>query len=83
MSLADKLERLHTLFVSGVMTADEYQKAKAKILHGEVAPETGDDNPAAFDWENVAGHSLGIQEERSKGTGYFGFSDASRPKKKE
>jgi hypothetical protein len=57
MDLANELERLHALFLSGAMTAEEYQQAKAKLLAGEDQPEAANDNPAPFDWENVGEQS--------------------------
>jgi hypothetical protein len=39
VSLTDQLKRLHSLYVSGAMTAKEYHKAKAELLEGGCSPE--------------------------------------------
>ncbi|MBI5927636.1 MAG: PspC domain-containing protein [Aquabacterium sp.] len=44
MSLADELERLATLHERGVLSAEEFQQAKARLIHQ--LPQSGDGLPA-------------------------------------
>ena len=46
MSLADELERLRTLHISGALSDDEYDRAKARLLDAEAGAEPGHAEPA-------------------------------------
>lgn len=54
MSLPHELERLHSLYASGAITAADYQRAKSKLLEDGNSPEGANDQPVPFDWKNVA-----------------------------
>lgn len=41
MSLADELEKLSSLHARGVITADEFQQLKTRMLNGELAGDSG------------------------------------------
>lgn len=43
MDLSDELQRLADLHASGALSAEEFQRAKARLLAGE--PQTGAGNP--------------------------------------
>ena len=57
MRLTDELDQLHSLYVRGAMTADEYEKAKAKLLDVGNPPQEANDQSVAFDWGAAAEQS--------------------------
>lgn len=48
MNFADELEQLHSLHLNGLLTADEYERAKSRVFDRESA------EPEPFDWHAAA-----------------------------